>query len=189
MSEKSKAPAFKEWASVVEALGQGEQIFVLRKGGIHEGKGGFSVDHQQFWLFPTKFHQQASKVKAGTPVPKWIHNESRSTIPLQYWAQLDEYTQLTDRECLESLNDDHIWSEQTIEEKFTWGAENAVYLLFLKVFKIPHLIELEDDPRFGGCKSWIEIPAKFLPESSVPVLENKLFEHKKNDVLEKLKKP
>ena len=30
--------AFKEWAVIVEALGQGEQIVILRKGGIAEGR-------------------------------------------------------------------------------------------------------------------------------------------------------
>ncbi|MED5454303.1 MAG: DUF1802 family protein, partial [Verrucomicrobiota bacterium] len=36
--------AFKEWAVVIDALGRGEQIIILRKGGIHEGKGGFQMD-------------------------------------------------------------------------------------------------------------------------------------------------
>src|SRR5258705_3213217 len=44
--------AFKEWAIVVDALGRGEQIVILRKGGIREGRGGFHVEHPQFWLFP-----------------------------------------------------------------------------------------------------------------------------------------
>ena len=34
-------PAFKEWHVVVEALAAGEQILLLRKGGIAEGRGGF----------------------------------------------------------------------------------------------------------------------------------------------------
>ena len=35
--------AFKEWAMVVDALGRGEQIIILRKGGISEGRGGFKA--------------------------------------------------------------------------------------------------------------------------------------------------
>src|SRR5216117_1413384 len=54
--------AFKEWAVVVDALGRGEQIIILRKGGIREGPGGFSVDHGEFPLFPTLFHQQRDSV-------------------------------------------------------------------------------------------------------------------------------
>ena len=32
--------AFKEWAVIVEALGQGEQILILRKGGMPRGEAG-----------------------------------------------------------------------------------------------------------------------------------------------------
>ena len=53
---------FKEWAVIVEALGQGEQIVILRKGGIAEGRDGFRAEHERFWLFPTRFHQQAECV-------------------------------------------------------------------------------------------------------------------------------
>ena len=48
--------AFKEWAAVCEALATGRQSLILRKGGIHEGREGFRVEHREFWLFPTHFH-------------------------------------------------------------------------------------------------------------------------------------
>ena len=57
--------AFKEWAIVVDALGRGEQILILRKGGISEGRDGFRLEHSQFLLFPTLFHQQRESVIAA----------------------------------------------------------------------------------------------------------------------------
>ena len=54
--------AFKEWAIIVDALGRGEQIVILRKGGISEGRGGFQVTQARFLLFPTLFHQQRDAV-------------------------------------------------------------------------------------------------------------------------------
>ena len=60
--------AFKEWGVVVDALGSGEQIVVLRKGGIAEGREGFQVEHEKFWLFPTRFHQQAEGVVESAQV-------------------------------------------------------------------------------------------------------------------------
>ena len=57
--------AFKEWAIVVDALGRGDQILILRKGGIAEGRDGFRVDHQNFLLFPTLYHQQRDCVTPG----------------------------------------------------------------------------------------------------------------------------
>src|ERR1700722_10947138 len=54
--------AFKEWAIVVDALGRGEQIVILRKGGKSEGAGSFKMEHSRFLLFPTLFHQQRDSV-------------------------------------------------------------------------------------------------------------------------------
>ena len=47
---------FKEWAVVCEAMGRGRQSIILRKGGIAEGREGFSFKYPEFFLFPTWFH-------------------------------------------------------------------------------------------------------------------------------------
>ena len=46
--------AFKEWAVVCEALGDGRQSIILRKGGIAEGREGFAFAHGEFFLFPAR---------------------------------------------------------------------------------------------------------------------------------------
>lgn len=53
--------ALKEWAVVVDALGSGQQIILLRKGGLREGPGGFAVAQPEFLLFPTLFHSQLER--------------------------------------------------------------------------------------------------------------------------------
>ena len=61
---------FKEWALVCEALGRGEQTILLRKGGLAEGREGFGFRHEEFFLFPTFFHEQVVKVRTqGTELP------------------------------------------------------------------------------------------------------------------------
>jgi len=44
------APACKEWAAVVHALLEGEQILDARKGGLREDGRHFSVQSTRFWL-------------------------------------------------------------------------------------------------------------------------------------------
>ncbi len=62
---------FKEWAMVCEALARGRQSLIVRKGGIAEGREGFSFKHEEFHLFPTWFHEQAEKVNAtGLAMPE-----------------------------------------------------------------------------------------------------------------------
>jgi len=61
--------AFKEWAVVVDALGRGEQVLILRKGGIREQRGEFHADHHEFWLFPTQYHEaERSVIPSKRPI-------------------------------------------------------------------------------------------------------------------------
>src|SRR5271166_3261085 len=64
-STQSCAVAFKEWASVCDALLDGRQTIILRKGGINEGPapGVFMPDHSEFWLYPTWVHQAEQGVR------------------------------------------------------------------------------------------------------------------------------
>jgi hypothetical protein len=55
--------ALKEWAVACEALGRGEQILLLRKGGISEEHREFRVEQPAFLLFPTYEHQRAELIK------------------------------------------------------------------------------------------------------------------------------
>ena len=48
---------------MVEALAEGRQTFLLRKGGIAEGKRGFELEHDEFVFFPTWEHQQADSIR------------------------------------------------------------------------------------------------------------------------------
>ena len=91
---------FKEWAIVCEALGCGEQSIILRKGGIAEGREGFSFRHAEFFLFPTYFHEQVEKTRSAvTEVPR----EREGEIEIKFWAKMDcsavvtsvSYTHLT----------------------------------------------------------------------------------------------
>ena len=56
-----------------KALEEGRQSLILRKGGIHEGREGFSFAHDEFVLFPTRFHAQGDYVKIPEVVtkPEW----------------------------------------------------------------------------------------------------------------------
>src|SRR6476619_7415983 len=55
--------AFKEWAVTCAALAAGRQSLLVRKGGIHERGGRFDVEHDEFWLFPTRFHQNRAEIR------------------------------------------------------------------------------------------------------------------------------
>ena len=59
--------AFKEWAGVCDALADGRQSLILRKGGIAEGPRGFVPEHSTFWLYPTRVHEAGQGLRVDRP--------------------------------------------------------------------------------------------------------------------------
>ena len=62
--------ALKEWAVIVHALLEGEQILDVRKGGLREDGRHFSVQSNRLWLYPTAEHQKPELLKE--PYRHWI---------------------------------------------------------------------------------------------------------------------
>jgi len=173
--------AFKEWAIVVDALGRGEQIFILRKGGIHEGSGGFQMDSAEFLLFPTLFHQQRESVIAKA---QSRYDEVAPFFPpadllrIEYWAQVVEARRVTSFSNIKRLKGQHIWKQEVLAERFEWGKERAIFAIAFRVFRLPVILELPMRSEYGGCKSWVHIAHPVTTNGSAPVLDNGAFERK-----------
>ncbi|MDB6020423.1 MAG: hypothetical protein JWQ04_280 [Pedosphaera sp.] len=173
--------AFKEWAVVVDALGRGEQIVILRKGGISEGRGGFKVAHPRFFLFPTLFHQQRESV---VPLAQARYDMIAPGFPpadrlrLEFFAEVALAEQLHSLEEAKALRGQHVWRDEVIAERFDWGREKAIFALGVRIFRMTQAVELPMLPSYGGCKSWIELEGKVETDGAVPVLAEAEFEMK-----------
>jgi hypothetical protein len=175
--------AFKEWAVIVDALGRGEQILILRKGGISEGRGGFQLARTQFLLFPTLFHQQRESV---LPSAQARYDVIAPTFPpvgtlrLEFFAAIAHAEQLHSLEQAKALQGQHVWRDEVIAERFDWGREKAIFALAVKIFRLPSAIEVPMLPAYGGCKSWIELDGEISTDGAEPVLSEVEFERKLN---------
>ncbi|MBI1870150.1 MAG: DUF1802 family protein [Chlamydiae bacterium] len=179
--------AFKEWAVVVDALGQGQQVVIFRKGGLEEGSGGFEIENREFFLFPTYEHQKRQELipSVHSRLEEIIlHRPKDQFIHLQYYATIQSVFKITDVKVLRPLEGHHIWTQSLLEERFSWGKKKGLFALILRVFKLPHEISLPNRSDFGGCRSWIDFGENFSTEG-VPVLSNPEF-HQKKHTIEKL---
>lgn len=182
------APAFKEWAVIVEALGQGAQIAILRKGGIAEGRQGFQIKHNRFWLFPTQYHQQLEKTKSeATKYSSGLQAAGVKTIPLQYFADIAEIRYLDNEAQLAAIESEHLWKPEIITERFHYGSETGLHLILVRLHKLAAPVILDPSPSYDGCKSWIEVPLDFTAQPSTPVLSDAEFAAKRDALLSKLK--
>ncbi len=174
--------AFKEWAVVVDALGTGEQIIILRKGGIHEGSGGFKAEYQRFLLFPTLFHQQRDSVIESAQ--KRFDQISPEFPPshelrLEFHAEVVDTRRLTTLEAAHALRGQHIWRDEIIADRFDWGREKNIYAMALRVFRLPEPKTMPLLPSYGGCKSWVDLDQDIgASDSLLPVLADDAFRFK-----------
>src|ERR1043166_5425358 len=92
--------AFKEWAIVADALATGRQIIILRKGGISEGPGGFKIEHPEFLLFPTLFHQQRESV---IPQAQQRYDQIQPAFPAPGTLRLECFCRVAEWRRLDDL--------------------------------------------------------------------------------------
>jgi hypothetical protein len=178
--ESIAAIGFKEWSFICEALGQGAQTLILRKGGIHEGRGGFHFQHDAFWLFPTGFHNQGELLRwtppdpAATAVPQ---DEKRERVDIRYFAKLHEVWRLTDWDKVAALAPFHVWTEQTIRDRFAWNEDSSLHVALVRVFRLPPespVWSFPYIPGYGGCRSWVKLQeeGEALEEALSPVMSD-----------------
>jgi hypothetical protein len=143
---------FKEWAAVCEALGRAAQNIILRKGGIAEGRDGFSFQHREFFLFPTWFHEQPGKVRSvNIPEPK------PGVIEIKLFAKLEFTRVIKSWPIAEALGPLHILQPDVVRDRFEYEGP-GMHVGFLRVFHVLPAWAFPNDKKYGGCRSWVKLP-------------------------------
>ena len=173
--------ALKEWAVVVEALAEGQQLLLLRKGGIRDPKGAFQLEHREFFLYPTWEHQSEapeSKVRAEFRERYkglFAQGCSLETIPLKIYAGVAYCAEVQDPKRLEGLRRYYIWTPEFIQERMKYRPQAPTLAVVLRVYRlmkeIPHLFR----PEYAGCKSWVPLGQALPIEGAVPIVDNQRF--------------
>jgi hypothetical protein len=157
---------FKEWSLVCNALGHGTQSVILRKGGIAEGREGFSFRRREFFLFPTFFHEQIAKVRIAAADIAAPGN----TIAIRWYAKVERAQRINSVAIAQALAPLHILSIAVVRERFGYKSD-GLNVAFVRVFEVSPVWVLQNEKRFAGCRSWIDLPVP--PEMKMrPVMED-----------------
>jgi hypothetical protein len=148
--------AFKEWAVICEALGAGLQSVIIRKGGIAEGKAGFAFRHDEFLLFPTWFHEQLEKTTL--PPDTVVPEEPGEELEVRYTATIEWSGLLSDWQRVSRLRALHVLRDSVVEERYRYRETEGVHVAFVRVYRLDPPIRLRNEKRYGGCRSWIDLP-------------------------------
>ena len=161
--------AFKEWAGICDALAEGRQSLILRKGGIAEGPKGFVPEHPVFWLYPTRVHQaeQGLRTTPTRPIPD---HPSAGIVAIRALVVVEMIDYLDRPEVLSRLAPWHVWTEETVEKRFSYRRP-GLWVLGVRVFRRPDPWTLAETPEQAGCKTWVALDPPPSPAGLMPVLD------------------
>ena len=170
--------ALKEWAVTVHALAQGQQVLLLRKGGIHESSKDFRVIHPEFLLYPTFEHQREDLLKeAHQTTLRNLLNQPRdeSGITFSHWAKVEETIEVSQQERVDNLSSYHIWTNDYAQSRLRWKAMLPLAVLLLRVYCLEQPVIVPFLPEYQGCTSWVEVLERVPLGRMEPVLGDEEF--------------
>jgi hypothetical protein len=147
--------SLKEWSTVIDALGRGEQVVLIRKGGIADPK--FGVEAKRFYLYPTFFHQPEAT------------SEPRS-VTITHWCQVVRNWRVGELDTLRRLEPHVVIPRQTLEARYRFRPDQSLYILGVRTFALPAPVTISVTPDYLGCRSWVSIDDELDVTGSRPAL-------------------
>jgi hypothetical protein len=164
-----KSIGFKEWAIVCQALGEGQQTVILRKGGIAEGRDGFAFRHREFFLFPTFFHEQLEKTRLTDRI---VPKPNEFQVEIQFFAKILHACRLQSWETAAALERFHVLKRSVVQERFDDLRASGIHAAFVRVFRLDPSWILPNEKRYAGCRSWVQLPDRPARMEFAPVLSD-----------------
>jgi hypothetical protein len=154
MSKLPNHTALKEWSSVVNALGRGEQVILIRKGGIADPS--FGVEADRFYLYPTYFHQGEA--------------ESRPRVAITHWCEVVRTWRVDDAAALDRLAPHVALPRETLDARYHFRPDQALYVIAVRTWALPQPVEIRYVDAYGGCRSWISVDDEIDVDGSTRAL-------------------
>ena len=189
MTQMRTRIALKEWAVTLDALASGEQILLMRKGGIHEESKDFRIIHDEFLLYPTYEHQRPELLKQPYQENlKALLNAKRDESSIQFskWASVHEVLEISDQSKIDCLNDFHIWTDEYAQGRLNWKPMVPLSIILVRVYDLEATTSVPFIPEYQGCTSWVDIIPEVNMENKTPVLSDTAFALKVKEIKEAL---
>jgi hypothetical protein len=171
---ESCAIAFKEWAGVCDALVQGRQSIILRKGGISEGSGtgAFVPEHAEFWLYPTGVHQAQQGLRPIAEDVAPVHQPGPDgSVPILALARVELIGYVRNSGILPALEMFHVLTAETILKRFTYRTP-GLWVLGARIWRRDSPFAITATPEHAGCKTWVVLDPARPTTGLIPVLDD-----------------
>jgi hypothetical protein len=184
--------AFKEWAVTIDALARGEQIVILRKGGIHERNLHFQMEHDRFLFFPGYLHEEPELLKPDyrsrlTPVED---QPDPSQVTFGVYAEVTDVVELQTSDLEASETDDvaaalepfHIWAPGFALKRAHWKPRHPLNAILMRCYSIETPVTMPVLPEYSGCTSWIDLDSEVPLGNMTPALSDTDYEQRVSEI-------
>ncbi len=158
MNKLPNHTALKEWSNVIEALGRGEQVILIRKGGLADPK--FGVEADRFYLYPTFYHQPAAGAEP-------------QQVTVSHWCEVVRTWRISDESAPERLTPFVVLPKDAVETRYRFRPDQALHVVAVRVFALPRPVHIEVRPDYLGCRSWISLDSEIDVDGSAAVLSER----------------
>lgn len=160
MNKLPNHTALKEWSNVVTALAKGEQVILIRKGGIADPS--FGVEADRFYLYPTYFHQGEA--------------EARPSVTITHWCEVVRTWTVDDAALLDRLEPLVVMPRETLDARYRFRPDQALYVIAVRTWQLADPVEVRFRDEYGGCRSWISVDEEIGIDGSWPVISDALLQ-------------
>ena len=169
MNKLPNHTALKEWASAIASLARGEQVILIRKGGIADPK--FGLEAERFYLFPTNFHD-------GGGLPP-------AAIPITHWCETVHTWEVRELERLLRLEPFVIFDRATLETRYRFRPDQAIHVIGVRTWELPKAVHVPNSEAYAGCRSWVSLDEEVGIDGSRAVLGERDL-HEKLEAVSKI---
>lgn len=150
--------ALKEWAAVTAAVGAGDQLILVRKGGIAEKR--FALPADRFLLMPTQFHQGENRFRAELAhyAAAGAAEDLGNQVEFRVWCEVAQVFRVSDLDRLLALEPWVIFTSETIRDRYQFRPREAMHVLAVRAHRLERPVRRTITSEMLGCKSWIELP-------------------------------
>ncbi|BDX33027.1 hypothetical protein TUM20985_35740 [Mycobacterium antarcticum] len=143
----------------MQAMLDGRQTVLLRKGGIHEKR--FDLTAGEFVFFPTVAHGHAERVRPEHRdlLAAAALDSTQDQIVVRAGAKVIAAVAVMRPEGLDDLADTHIWTAASVQaDRLDFRPKHRLTVLVVQARPLIEPVRLRRETSYAGCKSWVDLP-------------------------------
>ena len=177
------AVGLKESDCVGQALMQGRQIVMLRKGGVYESGGELEIEFRRFFIFPTFVRQDQAMLKLeAQDLFVYAASEPRM-IPISAYADVTDVLRLETSEQVAAIEPFHVWAQGYVENRLDSRTDYPLYLLVVRVYRLTQPVLIPNHDSYAAGNGWVGMRQTINVAGATAVLDDAAQQKSRDEIV------